>query len=188
MEPDLAAVAGKALRATKAYSDNVGHDDGNMQDRRPAEHCTGGQHTSSIVVAHADQIGCTFSTEVPNFVPPVSTPFVSPIPTEPEFDDDARELVHLPRLLADAGDSPQLLEAAVEAGVLLIHELVERLGQHQEIPDAYRFFKSLKELETRSTPPRTVIAVVGNTGAGKSSVINALLDEEELVTPPTSPT
>lgn len=173
MERDLATVAGKALRATEAYSDNAGHDEGNMQDRRPAEHSTGWQHPSAIVVSYADQIGGTFSTEMANFV--------SPAPTEPKFDDDVRELVHLPRLLADSGDSPELLEAAVDAGVQLIHELVKRLGQHQEIQDACTFFKSLKALEMRSTPPRTVIGVVGNTGAGKSSVINALLDEEELV-------
>lgn len=36
-------------------------------------------------------------------------------------------------------------------------------------------------LQTQSKTTRTVVGVVGNTGAGKSSVINALLDEERLV-------
>lgn len=179
MERDLATVAGQALRATEAYGDNAGHDEGNMQDRRPAGHCTGWQLPSATVVSYADQIGGIFSADMANLL--------SPVPTEPEVDDDVRELVHLPRLLADSGDSPQLLEAAVDAGVQLIHDLAERLRQHQEIPDACRFFTSLKALEMRSTPPRTVIGVVGNTGAGKSSVINALLDEEELVDRPPFP-
>lgn len=44
--------------------------------------------------------------------------------------------------------------------------------------------KKLVETLAKSRAPRTVIGVVGDTGAGKSSVINALLEEEQLV--PTS--
>ncbi|KAK4043526.1 hypothetical protein C8A01DRAFT_43650 [Parachaetomium inaequale] len=40
-------------------------------------------------------------------------------------------------------------------------------------------------LRSRATPQRTVVGVVGSTGAGKSSTINAVLDEEGLV--PTNP-
>ena len=36
-------------------------------------------------------------------------------------------------------------------------------------------------LRDQSTDTPTIIGVVGNTGAGKSSVINAILDEERLV-------
>lgn len=39
----------------------------------------------------------------------------------------------------------------------------------------------LDNVRKQAVPPRTIIGVVGNTGAGKSSVINALLDEERLV-------
>ncbi|KXH59775.1 hypothetical protein CSAL01_06424 [Colletotrichum salicis] len=41
--------------------------------------------------------------------------------------------------------------------------------------------KAIEDLKARSRPPKTIVGVVGNTGAGKSSVINALLDEERLL-------
>ena len=94
-------------------------------------------------------------------------------------------MVHIPRLLADSGCSPELLDAAFGTSAQLVRGLVEHLEQHATIPDARGFLKSLKDLQTRSAPPRTVVGVVGNTGAGKSSVTNTLLDEEELVYPHT---
>jgi predicted GTPase len=44
--------------------------------------------------------------------------------------------------------------------------------------------KDLKELQTKFSLSKTVIAVVGYTGAGKSSLINAVLDQPDIL--PTS--
>lgn len=72
---------------------------------------------------------------------------------------------------------PEVLETGVEIATKLLKQLKEPLEQ-AGTPDVELWLKSIKDLESRAKPPRTVVGVVGNTGAGKSSVINALLDEE----------
>jgi len=47
--------------------------------------------------------------------------------------------------------------------------------------DAIYFLRNLELLRGQKTDTPTIIGVVGNTGAGKSSIINAMLDEERLV-------
>ncbi|XP_060681232.1 uncharacterized protein LOC132815894 isoform X2 [Hemiscyllium ocellatum] len=44
--------------------------------------------------------------------------------------------------------------------------------------------KQIEEMQGQSVPPQTYIAVIGDTGSGKSSLLNALLDEEAVL--PTS--
>ena len=41
--------------------------------------------------------------------------------------------------------------------------------------------KQIERIQAQSVQTKTVVDVVGNTGAGKSSVINAMLDEYRLV-------
>ncbi|RPA77305.1 hypothetical protein BJ508DRAFT_212931, partial [Ascobolus immersus RN42] len=47
--------------------------------------------------------------------------------------------------------------------------------------DNTMLIKQIDEARSKSKQAKTIIGVVGNTGAGKSSVINALLDEEKIV-------
>ncbi|KAB5577792.1 Dynamin family-domain-containing protein [Coniochaeta sp. 2T2.1] len=57
-------------------------------------------------------------------------------------------------------------------------------GKDPDDTEEARWVKATGDLCARPTRGRTIIGVVGSTGAGKSSVINAVLDEERLL--PTS--
>ncbi|KAM3081672.1 hypothetical protein ACMFMG_005123 [Clarireedia jacksonii] len=79
--------------------------------------------------------------------------------------------------------SPEQLEKEVRKtnaflDVLKDHFKVPEAAQHQ---DAQHWLKQIETLQAQSVDTPTIIGVVGNTGSGKSSVINAMLDEERLV-------
>lgn len=76
---------------------------------------------------------------------------------------------------------PERLEASVRTGVNLLSELEVPLKQLQSNVDAAAFLQQIESVRKEAVKSRTVVGVVGNTGAGKSSVINAMLDEERLV-------
>ncbi|ROV95754.1 hypothetical protein VPNG_08780 [Cytospora leucostoma] len=79
--------------------------------------------------------------------------------------------------------STEDLEAGVEVGVQYLESLKTPLQAALENGDtqAAHWLESIEQLQQEAKPARTVVGVVGNTGAGKSSVINALLDEERLL-------
>lgn len=86
----------------------------------------------------------------------------------------------LQRMLQD--HSPERLEAAVKKGFTVLSAIEEPLSSLHKNSDAQKWLEQIEILRRSSaTKTRTVIGVVGNTGAGKSSVINAILDEERLV-------
>ncbi|KAI0600034.1 Dynamin family-domain-containing protein [Biscogniauxia sp. FL1348] len=93
-------------------------------------------------------------------------------------DHPASETSYLERLVDNT--VPEVLEEGVAVGLRLLDRLVEALDSHP-CPDADAWLTSIREIRERAKPTRTVVGVVGNTGAGKSSVINALLDEERLL-------
>ncbi|KAI0876004.1 hypothetical protein GGS24DRAFT_453177 [Hypoxylon argillaceum] len=93
-------------------------------------------------------------------------------------DDEPIETNYLERLCNE--NSLQALEPGVSVAATLLNQLHDVLSTYTG-PEVDSWIKSILALEKRTTPTRTVVGVVGNTGAGKSSVINALLDEERLL-------
>ena len=87
----------------------------------------------------------------------------------------------------------RLLERNKEDHVEVLEKAVKRVNKDLETvqrpftthPDLRRYCDKwdhvLDTLRGRATPKRTVIGVMGRTGVGKSSIINALLDEEAMV-------
>ncbi|KAF9636827.1 hypothetical protein BFW01_g7723 [Lasiodiplodia theobromae] len=78
--------------------------------------------------------------------------------------------------------NPETLEKGVEKAMELVEMLQTSMDSGQaRSRDAAQWLQQIADLKKEAVRSRTVIGVVGNTGAGKSSVINALLDEERLV-------
>ncbi|KAK4100264.1 hypothetical protein N658DRAFT_516763 [Parathielavia hyrcaniae] len=87
---------------------------------------------------------------------------------------------YLQRLVSSAS-SPDLLEKGVGIGVQVLESLKRPLEAAGLQASGAQWLKAISELETLAKPTRTIVGVVGNTGAGKSSVISAVLDEERLL-------
>lgn len=81
--------------------------------------------------------------------------------------------------LIDNGHT-EALEAGVKIGAKFLQDLKGPLleGAESDRSEADHWFKTVTALVDSVQATRTIVGVVGNTGAGKSSVINALLDEE----------
>ena len=122
---------------------------------------------------------------------PGGTPFTtheedSKLQHSNQFEDDEMTGTHtttkqssLRQLLEE--QSPDKLEAAVKQGLDVLDGIQDTLQTISKDPDARKWLDQIDEVRTLARRNRTVVGVVGNTGAGKSSVINAVLDEERLV-------
>jgi len=76
------------------------------------------------------------------------------------------------------------LESAVQVGLELLDNVKATIESAKDISEVAKFLKSIDKVRARACVQEAIVGVVGSTGAGKSSVINALLDQESLV--PTS--
>jgi hypothetical protein len=105
------------------------------------------------------------------------------VPSGEDADDDdaqyALSSVHLQALAKE--DCTEKLEAGVKEGVQLLDRLVQALEPGRETDEIKQWLQQIELVRQEATGARTVVGVVGNTGAGKSFVINAILDEERLV-------
>jgi hypothetical protein len=89
-------------------------------------------------------------------------------------DEHLRDLIEL--------KSPELLEAGVAKAIEVLDAFKTIFEQHKATSaDANAWLQSIEQTKAKAERTRTIVGVVGNTGAGKSSVINAMLDEERLV-------
>ncbi|KAA8898231.1 hypothetical protein FN846DRAFT_910178 [Sphaerosporella brunnea] len=75
------------------------------------------------------------------------------------------------------------MERGVDRGLELLYKL-DRALEGAQTEEGKAWLAQIAKIRKQAEFQRCVIGVVGNTGAGKSSVINALLEEERLV--PTS--
>jgi GTPase SAR1 family protein len=81
-----------------------------------------------------------------------------------------------------AQGTPDVLEAGVAESLSFLATLRHCFAQHSSPSGKTQsWIDSIDKLSLQHKRKRTIIGVVGNTGAGKSSVINALLDEERLL-------
>ncbi|KAM0820488.1 putative Dynamin N-terminal domain-containing protein [Seiridium cardinale] len=77
--------------------------------------------------------------------------------------------------------SADKLKEYVKVATSIIGKLRGPLNDAKDDSNALRLLKVTGDLTSRIKTVPTLIGVVGNTGSGKSSVINAILDEEMLV-------
>ncbi|KAL9075583.1 MAG: hypothetical protein Q9157_003987 [Trypethelium eluteriae] len=145
--------------------------------------------------SRADTVGtearCTTTSQSPSIQPTPSLPAAADtsmqesskarLQQSPANDNQIQTYVQY-LLKEDADHQIELLEAGTRKGVQLLDELKVILdnGSSGNL-DVLHWINQISAIKSQAAPSKTVIGVAGDTGAGKSSVINALLDEERLV-------
>ncbi len=97
---------------------------------------------------------------------------------QPEFFN----LSNLDRLMSEGSEAQ--LQAGTQIGLEILRSLAAPINDMKISTQVDKLLKTVADLEELSQRPRVTVAVLGSTGAGKSSTINAVLDEGRIV--PTS--
>lgn len=79
------------------------------------------------------------------------------------------------------GESPSKLEGGIQTGFRILSSVKKAFALAKTVPEVAEWVKSCDKLQAQASPQPSIVGVVGSTGAGKSSVINAVLNEECLV-------
>jgi len=110
-------------------------------------------------------------------------PVVEQGATEEEGEAGSRpnlsSLQHLGNLLSNGSESQ--LAAGVKIGLQILDCLEMPITETQDAAMIPKWLDTMAKLRDQTKRERTVVAVVGSTGAGKSSLINAVLDEERIL-------
>ncbi|RYP69257.1 hypothetical protein DL771_006225 [Monosporascus sp. 5C6A] len=78
-------------------------------------------------------------------------------------------------------NSVEDLERGAKVGITVLNGIIERLNHAKDCRDASHWLQSMKDLLPQAKAPQYILGVVGSTGHGKSSLINALLQETQMV-------
>ncbi|RYP01889.1 hypothetical protein DL764_006036 [Monosporascus ibericus] len=78
-------------------------------------------------------------------------------------------------------NSVEDLERGTKVGITVLNGIIQRLNHAKDCRDASYWLQSMKDFLPQAKRPQYIIGVVGSTGHGKSSLINALLQETQMV-------